>query len=37
VLGCGLIYNLGWVVLAITTYWLDRQTHGKRASGASMG
>src|SRR6516164_2869520 len=26
VLGCGLIYNLGWVVLAITTYWLDRQT-----------
>jgi len=37
VLGCGLIYNLGWVVLAVTTYWLDRQTHGKRASGASMG
>ena len=37
VLGCGLISNLGWVVLAITTYWLDRQTHGKRASGASMG
>jgi uncharacterized membrane protein len=37
VLGCGLIYNLGWIVLAVTTYWLDRQTHGKRASGASMG
>jgi uncharacterized membrane protein len=37
VLGCGLIYNLGWVVLAVTTYWLDRQTHGKRSSGASMG
>jgi uncharacterized membrane protein len=37
VLGCGLIYNLGWVVLAVTTYWLDRQTHGKRASGGSMG
>jgi uncharacterized membrane protein len=37
VLLCGLIYNLGWVVLAVTTYWLDRRTHGKRASGASMG
>jgi uncharacterized membrane protein len=37
VLLCGLIYNLGWVVLAVTTYWLDRRTHGKRSSGASMG
>jgi uncharacterized membrane protein len=37
VLLCGLIYNLGWVVLAVTTYWLDRRTHGKRSSGASLG
>jgi uncharacterized membrane protein len=37
VLLCGLIYNLGWVVLAVTTYWLDWRTHGKRSSGASMG
>jgi uncharacterized membrane protein len=37
VLCCGLIYNLGWVVLAVTTYWLDRRAHGSRKSGAAMG
>jgi uncharacterized membrane protein len=37
VLGCGLIYNLGWVVIAVTTYWLDRRAHGSRTSAAAMG
>jgi uncharacterized membrane protein len=37
VLGCGLIYNLGWVVLAVATYWLDRRAHGSRTSAAAMG
>ena len=37
VLGCGLVYNLGWITLAVVTYWLDRQTHGKRTSAAAMG
>ena len=37
VLSCGLIYNLGWVVIAVTTYWLDRRAHGSRTSAAAMG
>jgi uncharacterized membrane protein len=37
VLCCGLIYNLGWVVLAIVTYWLDRRAHSGRTSAAAMG
>ncbi|WP_024512828.1 DUF2270 domain-containing protein [Bradyrhizobium sp. ARR65] len=37
VLCCGLLYNLGWIVLAVSTYWLDRCTHGKRRSAAAMG
>jgi uncharacterized membrane protein len=37
VLCCGFIYNLGWVVLAVVTYWLDRRTHGSRRSGTAMG
>jgi len=37
VLCCGLIYNLGWVFLALSTYWLDRRRHGDRTSAAAMG
>jgi uncharacterized membrane protein len=37
VLGCGLVYNLGWIVLAVSTYWLDRRAHGSRPSAAGMG
>jgi uncharacterized membrane protein len=37
VLCCGLIYNLGWVSLAVASYWLDRRAHGGRTSAASMG
>jgi len=37
VLGCGLIYNLGWVFLALSTYWLDRRRHAGRTSAAAMG
>ena len=37
VLCCGLLYNLGWIVLAVSTYWLDRRTHGKGRSPAAMG
>jgi uncharacterized membrane protein len=37
VLCCGLIYNLGWVVLAVASYWLDRRAHGSRTSAAAMG
>ena len=37
VLGSGFLYNLGWIVLAVSTYWLDRRTHGTRTSAAGMG
>jgi uncharacterized membrane protein len=37
VLGCGFLYDLGWVVLAVTTYWLDRRAHGDHASAAAVG
>jgi uncharacterized membrane protein len=37
VLCCGFLYNLGWVALAVSTYWLDRRAHGRRTSGAAMG
>jgi uncharacterized membrane protein len=37
VLCCGLVYNLGWIALAVVTYWLDRRAHGTRTSAAAMG
>ncbi len=37
VLCCGFIYNLGWVLLAVVSYWLDRRAHGSRKSAAAMG
>jgi len=37
VLCCGLVYNLCWVVLAISTWWADRRTHRDRTSAAAMG
>jgi uncharacterized membrane protein len=37
VLCCGLIYNLGWVFLAVATYWLDRREHGSRSGAEAMG
>jgi uncharacterized membrane protein len=37
VLCCGVAYNLCWVALAISTYWLDRRAHGKRTSEGAMG
>ena len=37
VLCCGVAYNLCWVVLAVSTYWLDRRAHGKRTSEGAMG
>ena len=37
VLCCGMIYNLGWVFLAVSTYWLDRRAHGSRTSAEAMG
>jgi hypothetical protein len=32
-----MIYNLGWVFLAVSTYWLDRRAHGSRTSAEAMG
>ena len=37
VLGCGLVYNLCWIVLAVGTYWADRRTHQHRSGATSMG
>ena len=37
VLCCGLLYNLGWILLAICTYWADRRAHKSRTSQAAMG
>lgn len=37
VLCCGFFFNLGWVFLAVATYWLDRRAHGSRKSAAAMG
>jgi len=37
VLCCGLLYNLCWIALAVSTYWLDRRAHGKSRSAAAMG
>jgi uncharacterized membrane protein len=37
VLLCGLVYNCGWLFLAVSTYWLDRRAHGKRSSAEAMG
>ena len=37
VLCCGLIYDLGWIALAVTTYWLDRRAHRGRTRAAAMG
>ena len=37
VLCCGLIYNLGWLAIAVASYWLDRRAHGSRTSAAAMG
>ena len=37
VLCCGFVYNLTWVVLAVTTYWLDRRSHGRQTSAGAMG
>jgi uncharacterized membrane protein len=37
VLGCGFIYNMGWIVLAIGTYWADRRSHKNRTSATAMG
>ena len=37
VLFSGFIYNLGWVFLAVSTYWLDRRAHGSRTSAEAMG
>jgi uncharacterized membrane protein len=37
VLCCGFVYNLGWVVIAVVTYWLDRRAHGGRTSATAMG
>jgi uncharacterized membrane protein len=37
VLSCGFIYNLGWVALAVSTWWLDRRAHVGRTSAAAMG
>jgi len=37
VLFCGLLYNLGWIVLAVATYWIDRRAHRNRTSAAAMG
>jgi uncharacterized membrane protein len=37
VLCCGLIYNLCWIVLAISTSWADRRAHKHRTSATAMG
>jgi uncharacterized membrane protein len=37
VLCCGLIYDLGWIALAVSTYWLDRRAHRGRTRAAAMG
>ena len=37
VLCAGFFFDLGWVALAVITYWLDRRAHGSRTSEAAMG
>jgi uncharacterized membrane protein len=37
VLLCGLIYNLCWIMIAIVTYFADRQAHADRPKSAAMG
>jgi uncharacterized membrane protein len=37
VVGCGVIYNIGWIVVAIITYWADRREHGDHPSPTGMG
>ncbi len=37
VICCGCLYNLCWVYLAVSTWWLDRRVHGKRTSASGMG
>ena len=37
VLGCGLLYNLCWVAIAVATYWADRRAHVDRVKSSAMG
>jgi len=37
VLSCGVIYNLCWILIAVTTYWADRRAHKNRTSATAMG
>jgi uncharacterized membrane protein len=37
VLAAGAVYNLGWIALALGTFWLDRQKHRDRKKSVAMG
>lgn len=37
ILTVGAIYNAGWITLAMTSWWRDRQKHGGRKANHSMG
>jgi uncharacterized membrane protein len=37
VLAAGAVYNLGWIALAIGTFWLDQRKHRNRSKSISMG
>ena len=37
VLTMGALYTLGWIGFALGSLWLDRQKHGARGKGSSMG
>ena len=37
VLTMGALYTLGWIGFALVSLWLDRQKHGARGKGSSMG
>lgn len=37
ILTIGVVYNAGWMILALTSWWRDGQKHGGRKANASMG
>jgi uncharacterized membrane protein len=37
VLAAGAVYNLGWITLALGTFWLDRRKHRARQKSTAMG
>jgi hypothetical protein len=36
-LAAGALYNLGWIALAVGTFWLDQRKHRDRQKSVAMG